>query len=157
MKRKPKLTRRERQADEAKAARARLTAIVQRLVCSPADKATALRPTATPFERAAALLLTMYEPAVEDQPIPHDEVVDAALVMVDIMQQGRELSIEDAVESMVGICADSARSAAVKAELNPALAHHLRLLFTRLPTNPTILARSAEFDVSMDRLASEIS
>ena len=156
MKRKPKLTKRERQDKDAADSRARLVKIVERVASTTANRIAATLPSATTFEQAVGMLLTMYEPPAGEQALPTDEVLDAALVMLEILQQGKGLSVNEAIESLVGICADSARSDAVKAELDTSLHHRLRLLFNHQPTNPTILARSAEFDASMDRLASEI-
>jgi hypothetical protein len=156
MKRKPKLTKRERQEKEAAESRTRLIKIVERIANTTANRIAAALPSSTTFEQAVSTLLTMYEPSTGEPPLPTDEILDAALVMLEIMQRGKGLSVNEAIESLVGICADTARSEAVKAELDTSLSHRLRLLFNHQPTNPTILARSADFDASMDRLASEI-
>ena len=156
MKRKPKLTKREQQTVEAEAARKRLAKVVDRIRSTTSNQMAAAMPTATPFERAVAHLITMYEPSVDDRAIPTEELVDAALAMVEIAQKGRDISVEETVESLVGICADAVRRDAVKTELDDTLVGRLRLLFTRPPTNPTILARSAAFDERMDELANTL-
>lgn len=150
MKRRPKLTKRERQAATAEESRTRLIKVVERLM---ADPNRVIVGNVTSFEEATICLLDMYADATAE------ETMDAAVAMLEIAQQDASLAIPQVVESLVGICADEARRDAAHAELasrHPHTAHRLRLLFTHLPTNPTILARSAEFDASMARLASEI-
>lgn len=144
MKRSARPTKKDKRQAEAKESFARLCKVVDRL---RRDNT----PFPTPFERAASLLLILYRDA------PTDEVTDAALAMIQIAASGKDLSIDDTINSLVGICADEVRRDAMRPTIDDALAHRLRLLFNRLPNDPTILARTEEFDDSIARLASETS
>jgi hypothetical protein len=143
------MTKRERKAVDAAESHARLCAVVDRLRPRAGVSKVQLYPQATPFERAATKLLAMYHGA------PADEVTDAALTMIKIADLGG-ISIEDACESLVGVCADIIRRDAVRDTMDEGSAHHLRLLFTHTPTDQNILDRSAEFDVKMAELAKEL-
>jgi hypothetical protein len=149
MKRSPKLTKRERQTAGAKASHERLRVVAER--CRAVIVAGGKPITTTPFERAVCGLLSMYESPAGD------EVVDAAIAMIDIAAQGQNLSVEEAIESLVGMCADEVRRDAIKASMDATTAQRLRLLFTSLPTSPTILARSAEFDRRLAAIAKELA
>jgi hypothetical protein len=143
MKRSARPTKKEKREVEAKESFARLCKVVDRL---RRDNT----PFPTPFERAASLLLLLYK---EDA--PSDEVTDAALAMVQIAASGQDLSIDDTINSLVGICADEVRRDAMRSTIDDGLAHRLRLLFNHLPTDQTTIARSVEFDQALARLASE--
>jgi hypothetical protein len=148
MKRSPKLTKRERQSAQAEESRQRLMLVVNRCRAAIADGTES--PNHTSFERAARRLLSVYQDA------PADEVTDAAIAMIEMAQGKSEFSVEEAIDSLAGICADEVRREAVRAELDATTARRLRLLFSRTPTSETIMARSAAFDQRLAEMAREI-